>query len=90
MYFDGLMLTDKIEQYCTEHPSAILKHPGNCGWYYNCAARESAIGSYIRECRYPKLFSTVTKQCEDFTDVQCTSRHEPQAPCKSQNFLVTP
>lgn len=83
MYFKhNFLMTDKIDQYCNEHPTAIVKHQGNCGWYYNCSNRDSTIGKYIQECRYPQLFSTITKRCEDFTDVNCVSRHEPQAPCK--------
>lgn len=76
------ILTDKIDQYCIDNPTAIVKHPGNCGWYYNCSSRDSTIGKYIQECRYPELFSTITKKCEEFTDVNCISRHEPLAPCK--------
>lgn len=78
----NFILTDKIDQYCIDNPTAIVKHPGNCGWYYNCSNRDSTIGKYIQECRYPELFSTITKKCEEFTDVNCISRHEPQAPCK--------
>ncbi|XP_062614311.1 uncharacterized protein LOC134276045 [Saccostrea cucullata] len=76
------VILEKIIQYCSEYPYAILKHPENCGWYYNCSAGDQAIGKYIEECRYPKLFSTITKRCEDFKDVYCSSRHEPQAPCE--------
>lgn len=78
----NFILTDKIDQYCIDNPTAIVKHPGNCGWYYNCSNRDSTIGKYIQECRYPELFSTITKKCEEFTDVNCISRHEPLAPCK--------
>nr|XP_022322146.1 uncharacterized protein LOC111123822 isoform X3 [Crassostrea virginica] len=78
----SLTAIDKIDKYCTEHPSAIMKHPGDCGWYYNCSSKDSSLGKYIQECRYPQLFSTVSKHCEKFTDVNCVSRHEPQAPCE--------
>lgn len=67
-------------QYCKANPTEILAHQTNCAQYYDC--RQAVGGSYLRECRYPQLFLESNKTCRNFSDVQCGSRLEPQAPCE--------
>ena len=66
-------------KYCVANPSAIVAHVKNCAQYYDC--RQAVGGSYLRECRYPQLFDDINNTCKNFSDVTCSIRFEPQAPC---------
>ena len=72
--------------YCAANPSEIVATPDNCAQYYNCTERQTTIGDHMMECKYPDLFSRKNHTCQNFETVQCTTRREPQAPCKS--FLL--
>ena len=73
-----LFFTVDVPDYCKAHPSAMIPDPTNCAKFYNCS-QKMAVTS---ECKYPDLFSDVTKQCEQFQSVSCDTRKEPQEPCK--------
>ncbi|WAR05418.1 hypothetical protein MAR_020787 [Mya arenaria] len=76
-----------IPQYCRSNPSAVLPDPSNCGKYYNCSHPDTG---YTQECIYPLLFSDKTSSCDNFQDVQCGTRPEPQSPCEyTQNQCKT-
>ncbi|ESO92626.1 hypothetical protein LOTGIDRAFT_162544 [Lottia gigantea] len=71
---------------CSATGKVLSHHSENCAWYYNCSAHPDAVmqtfySGFIMECPYPQLFSTETKQCEDFEDVKCGDRYEPKSPC---------
>lgn len=73
--------------YCRQHPTALLGHPNSCGKFYNCSKSGNSLKAKEDECLYPDLFSTTTKKCENFTDVVCDARKEPQEPCKKYRSL---
>ena len=75
-------VTDTIPEYCKAHPTAVLPKGDNCGHYYNCSVGLTRYGRNVMECPYPDLFSSLTRQCERFTSVECKDRPEHQAPCK--------
>lgn len=81
-----------IPDYCKAHPSEFLPDPDNCAKFFNCSESLSkprtsrstvTIGKYGYECPYPELYDTMLKMCSNFTQVRCTTRWEPMAPCKS-------
>ncbi|KAK3601573.1 hypothetical protein CHS0354_027817, partial [Potamilus streckersoni] len=75
---------ETIEEKCLTG-SKIIPHVGECQLYYNCSVRYQTIPRYFEqhldECSYPKLFSTVTDQCEDFDKVVCGERIEHKSGC---------
>ncbi|KAJ8316017.1 hypothetical protein KUTeg_006031 [Tegillarca granosa] len=72
---------------CKNKKSQIFINPVNCAQYYDCSKVNTSLGkAFLSECKYPKLFSSTTKKCEDFTSVKCDRRPEPQAPCKYTSF----
>ena len=78
-----------IALYCQRDRLAILRHPINCAWYYNCSATSVGMQSvypyetvFAQECIYPMLFSSATMRCEPYQRVSCGTRFEPQTPCK--------
>lgn len=58
---------------------AVVGNSINCAQYIDCTKNPE---SYVLECRYPDLFSARNRECQTFTDVECGSATEPQAPCK--------
>lgn len=56
----------------------IQEHTDSCAMYINC----SRTGHYLVECKYPDLYSPVSKTCQSFKSVTCGKRPEPQKPCK--------
>ncbi|XP_071165550.1 uncharacterized protein [Mytilus edulis] len=70
---------DMIKSHCTINPSTIQPHLYQCAQYFDCGP--TIGGSYLRECKYPQLFDTTSMTCQNFSDVTCGPRIEPQAPC---------
>ena len=68
-----------IPEYCRSNANAVLPDPDSCAGFYDC---KDPANNYQRECEYPKLFNVEKGMCEDFIDVTCKDRPEPQAPCK--------
>ena len=71
-----------VPQFCKANPNAIVRDEDNCAQYYNCSDKQSNIGDFLAECRYPDLFSDVYMNCRSFNTVSCDKRLEPQSPCK--------
>ncbi|CAG2185606.1 unnamed protein product [Mytilus edulis] len=45
---------------CKNNPHQLLANPVNCAQYYDCSQKTSSMGQdYLKECKYPDLFSTV-------------------------------
>lgn len=91
LVFDPIKLTctkdiDRlsIEIYCAQHMNDKIAHPANCARYIDCrpTALHPELGRHQGECTYPQLYSTLTSTCENFEQVQCTTRYEPKAPCE--------
>jgi hypothetical protein len=76
------LLSGNIDEICKQNPKAILRKKDNCAQYYNCSVTNSQYGGHLQECKYPDLFSTVSRRCENFKTVPCDNRTEPQAPCE--------
>lgn len=84
--------TVDVPDYCAANPKRVLPDPDNCAHYFNCSSvpRQGvrrissaiALGKYGVECQYPDLFDDLTQQCKNFTNVNCSTRTEPQAPCE--------
>ncbi|KAL4228860.1 hypothetical protein ACF0H5_011900 [Mactra antiquata] len=72
--------------YCQANPTSVVMLPDNCAKYIDCTAPTTNL---VKECSYPDLFSTVTRTCQNFTAVQCTTRREPMAPCQYDANLCT-
>lgn len=68
--------------FCTENPLAIMAHPDNCARYIDCTNRDSLIGQYQQECKYPDLFDSYNNSCKSYREINCGTRPEPKAPCK--------
>ncbi|KAK3583072.1 hypothetical protein CHS0354_004017 [Potamilus streckersoni] len=68
--------------YCRLHPTEKLRYPGDCAKYYDCSKKGNTMADRLSECKYPDLFDVDSLRCRNFTDVNCTTRMEPQAPCK--------
>ncbi|XP_062607294.1 uncharacterized protein LOC134269090 [Saccostrea cucullata] len=83
--------TKADELLCEEDKDVNLPHETECQLYYDCSstrAPEFATSErYLRECKYPQLFSTKTFRCEDFENVQCGSRIERKQACEYQANL---
>lgn len=76
---------------CKNNPHQLLANPVDCAQYYDCSQKTSSMGQdYLKECKYPDLFSPVTKKCQDFQTVKCDKRPEPQAPCKYTFVIRVP
>ncbi|XP_052252891.1 uncharacterized protein LOC127859481 isoform X4 [Dreissena polymorpha] len=71
-----------LQFYCRVHPTAKIPEPHNCAKYYDCTKKGRTLQDFTSECQYPDLFSMTTNQCENFSQVACTPRTEPQAPCE--------
>lgn len=90
--FVVFIYTVDVPDYCTANTKRVLPDPDNCAHYYNCSSvprqgvprisSATALGKYGAECQYPDLFDDLTQQCRNFTDVNCSTRTEPQAPCE--------
>jgi len=74
------LFLEMIRAHCELFPGSIQPHPYQCAQYFDCGP--TIGGSYLRECKYPQLFDQVSMTCQNFTDVRCGSRIEPQSPCK--------
>ena len=76
-----------VDSLCEGNPNLRLPHDTECQLYYDCSAEEppffSPAEKYLRECKYPMLFSTKSMKCEDFESVVCSSRKEMKQMCKS-------
>ena len=76
-----------MDSLCEGNPNLRLPHDTECQLYYDCSAEEppffSPAEKYLRECKYPMLFSTKSMKCEDFESVVCSSRKELKQMCKS-------
>ncbi|XP_056000411.1 uncharacterized protein LOC125655333 [Ostrea edulis] len=74
-----------VEELCKGHNDIRLAHDTECQLYYDCSSSEApsfAKGEkYLRECKYPQLFSTRTLRCEDFQNVRCDRRKELKQAC---------
>ncbi|XP_078341944.1 uncharacterized protein LOC144627867 [Crassostrea virginica] len=74
-----------VDSLCEGNPNLRLPHDTECQLYYDCSAEEAPIFSpaekYLRECKYPMLFSTKSMKCEDFESVVCSSRKELKQMC---------
>ena len=83
----SLSLSLPVDSLCEGNPNLRLPHDTECQLYYDCSAEEPPIFSpaekYLRECKYPMLFSTKSMKCEDFESVVCSSRKELKQMCKS-------
>lgn len=75
--------------FCTDNPLAIMAHPDNCARYIDCTLKESLIGQYQHECRYPDLFDSYNNSCKSYREVNCGTRPEPKAPCKYCHLFTT-
>ncbi|XP_055999588.1 uncharacterized protein LOC125656654 [Ostrea edulis] len=86
----GLPAT-KAEEICRLHPSLIFPHPDECQLYYNCSLTYNNIPihleQHLQECRYPDVFSTQTRQCENFTEVCCGTRNVLKDKCDYRGQL---
>lgn len=67
-----------VPGYCTVHPNAVLPDPDNCAKFYNCSEKNGLHN----ECTYPDLFNPDGQICQEFLNVTCSTRKEPQVPCK--------
>ncbi|XP_065924132.1 uncharacterized protein [Magallana gigas] len=74
--------------FCTENPLAIMAHPDNCARYIDCTNRNSRIGQYQHECRYPDLFDSYNNSCKSYREINCGTRPEPKAPCDYKMNLI--
>ncbi|XP_061184903.1 uncharacterized protein LOC133192909 isoform X1 [Saccostrea echinata] len=74
--------------FCTENPLAIMAHPDNCARYIDCTNRNSLIGQYQHECKYPDLFDSYNNSCKSYREVNCGTRPEPKAPCDYKMNLI--
>ncbi|XP_069142729.1 protein jagged-1a-like [Argopecten irradians] len=74
-----------IATICAHSPDLVIAHPKECQLFYNCSHTYPTIPRFfeqnMQECPYPQLFSTETKKCEAFEDVQCTYREEHKSGC---------
>lgn len=81
-----------MDKVCEGNPTLILPHDAECQLYYDCSAQDppsfSPQTKYIRECKYPQLFSTKSLKCEDFDSVVCGSRTEFKQKCKFYLILA--
>lgn len=68
-----------MSEFCKTNSMAVVGNSINCAQYIDCTKNPE---SYVLECRYPDLFSARHRKCQTFTDVECGSATEPQAPCK--------
>ncbi|XP_062572828.1 uncharacterized protein LOC134234803 [Saccostrea cucullata] len=57
-----------IDEICRIHRDLVVPHPTICRLYYNCS------GSILSECRYPFLFSKESRECKNYTEVDCGNR----------------
>ncbi|KAJ8316015.1 LOW QUALITY PROTEIN: hypothetical protein KUTeg_006029 [Tegillarca granosa] len=71
-----------LESYCKNSPRFVIGSSVNAAQYFNCTSQDNIYGKYIKECKYPDLFSTKTGKCENFRVVPKDSRPMPQAPCE--------
>ena len=78
-----------VPQFCQANPTAIVRDEDNCAQYYNCSDKQSNLGNFLAECRYPDLFSDVYMNCRSFNTVSCDKRLEPQSPCKYVSLQKT-
>ncbi|XP_052781428.1 uncharacterized protein LOC128217983 [Mya arenaria] len=64
----------------------VFPHPTECQAFYNCSVRYTSIPrlyeQHLVECRYPQLFNTETKQCDNFENVKCGTRTEFKDGCQ--------
>ncbi|KAL5005503.1 hypothetical protein ScPMuIL_018959 [Solemya velum] len=82
--------SDKIHppvlvRFCQQNRNVLIPHPENCARYYNCsdeATKQGLSMPYLSECKYPRLFASAASGCQLFTEVECTGRYEPKAPCE--------
>jgi len=71
-----------IAHICHENPYARIRDPQHCGQFYDCSISVSQhYVDYLMECPYPKMFSDVSRACEEYTMVDCLGRMEPKEPC---------
>nr|XP_011457139.2 uncharacterized protein LOC105349142 [Crassostrea gigas] len=74
-----------VDKICEGNPTLTLPHDDECQLYYDCSALDppsfSPNTKYVRECKYPQLFSTKSLKCEDFYSVVCGSRTEFKQKC---------
>ena len=77
-----VFITDQKPPMCTTSIGLVVKQD-NCAQFYDCSKPVTELGQYIQECPYPQLFNEDTHQCEHFSQVDCRSRYQPKAPCKS-------
>ncbi|XP_071175832.1 uncharacterized protein [Mytilus edulis] len=75
-----------IDEFCRANPTVIQEYSDSCAMYINC----SRTGHYLVECKYPDLYSTVSKTCQSFKSVTCGKRPEPQKPCDYKQNLCMP
>ncbi|KAH3812327.1 hypothetical protein DPMN_140756, partial [Dreissena polymorpha] len=78
-----------VEVYCAQNLGERIPHPANCARYIDCRAKVShpQLGRHMAECTYPQLYSATTSRCENFDQVQCTTRYEPRAPCEYATLI---
>ncbi|WAR27146.1 hypothetical protein MAR_012850, partial [Mya arenaria] len=69
----------------------VFPHPTECQAFYNCSVRYTWIPRFFEqhlvECRYPQLFNTETKQCDNFENVKCGTRTEFKDGCQYKSYL---
>ncbi|VDI54945.1 Hypothetical predicted protein, partial [Mytilus galloprovincialis] len=75
-----------IDEFCRANPTVIQEYSDSCAMYINC----SRTGHYLVECKYPDLYSPVSKTCQSFKSVTCGKRPEPQKPCDYKQNLCMP
>ena len=61
-------------------PGPLIPDDSHCEVFHTCNTTWTS-GS----CEYPDLFSTVTKRCEPFENVDCNNKTVPLSPCKSHS-----
>lgn len=78
-----LLFADTLYAICKAHPNIVRPNPYDCAQFIDCSKSRPGhvIGEYVKECPYPKLFSTDTMECQEYNKVLCNTRREPRAPC---------
>lgn len=79
-----IFASDTLYAICKTHPKIVRPNPYDCAQFIDCSKSRPGhvIGEYIKECPYPKLFSTDTLECQEYNKVMCNTRREPRAPCE--------
>ena len=75
-YDDTSFIGDLSETVCHGQELRTTDHT-RCEVFHNCTSIHNSSS-----CKYPDLFSDVSKTCEPFQRVNCGNRTIPLSPCK--------